>query len=100
MKKLLICMIALIIVVSLTITGVGCKGTVAEAIEEAVEEVAEAVEEVAEEVEEVAEEVEEVKKIGISQVVSHPGARQPEHDIPFHDHTGGGSTCWPVRHHW
>ncbi len=54
MKKILIWMIAVIIVVSLTITGVGCKGTVAEAVEEAIEEVLEA------------------KKIGITQVVTHP----------------------------
>ncbi len=75
MKKILIWMIAVIIIVSLTITGVGCKGTVAEAIEEvaeAVEEAVEEVEEAAEEVEEAIEEVVEVKKIGISQVVTHP----------------------------
>ena len=72
MKKILIWMIAVIIVVSLTITGIGCKGTVAEAVEEAIEEVAEEVEEAVEEAEEAIEEVVEVKKIGISQVVTHP----------------------------
>ena len=60
MKKTLIWMVAVIFVVSLTITGVGCKEEAAPAEEEAVEEAAPVEEEAAEEEEMEEEAVEEV----------------------------------------
>ncbi len=59
MKKILIAMLAVVFVLSFTITGVGCKEEAAEVVEEVEEAVEEVAEEVEEEAEEVAEEVEE-----------------------------------------
>ena len=59
MKKVLIWMIAVVLVVSLSMIGVGCKEEAAEVVEEAAEAVEEVAETVEEEAEEVAEEVAE-----------------------------------------